>query len=216
MTKTLTTLLFALALGGSNALAQDGNADAGEKKVAQCIGCHGIPGYQMSFPQVHKVPKIAGQSAGYIVAALQAYKKGDRRHPTMRGEAGSLGEQDMADIAAFYQRQGAQASIKTVAAREPSAAVAALLAKGVCESCHGADYSKPIDPSYPKIAGQYPDYLFVALRAYQTQGNPVVGRNNPVMGAVASQFTPAELKLLADYMGQQPGVLATVPQSRWR
>ena len=49
-----------------------------------CIGCHSIPGYQASFPEVYKVPMIAGQSAKYIVAALNAYKKGERKHPTMR------------------------------------------------------------------------------------------------------------------------------------
>lgn len=218
MTKTLTTTLLALALGASSpsVLAQDGNADAGEKKVAQCIGCHGIPGYRMSFPEVHAIPKLAGQNASYIGAALTAYRKGDRRHPTMRGEAGSLSDQDIADIAAFYARQGEQVQARPGPAREPQPAVAELLAKGVCSSCHGEDYSKPIDPSYPKIAGQYADYLYVALKSYQTEGNPVVGRNNPIMGAVAKQFTHAELKLLADYMGQQPGALATVAQSRFR
>ena len=71
-----------------------------------CIGCHGIKGYQASFPEVHKVPMISGQSAKYIVAALTAYKKGERKHPTMRAIAASLTEQDMADLAAYYEQQG--------------------------------------------------------------------------------------------------------------
>src|SRR5690349_11687979 len=53
---------------------------AADKLIAMCMGCHNIPGYQASFPEVHKVPMIAGQGAKYIVAALQAYKKGDRKH----------------------------------------------------------------------------------------------------------------------------------------
>jgi cytochrome c553 len=218
MIKTLTTTLLALSLGAgfSLAQAQDGNADAGATKVAQCIGCHGIPAYQSSFPEVHKVPMIAGQNAKYIVASLLAYKKGDRKHPTMRGIAATLGEQDMADIGAFYERQGQQAVIKTVAARQPSAEAAALLTKGGCASCHGADYNKPIDPSYPKIAGQHADYLYVALKSYQTEGNPQVGRNNAIMAGIAKQFTHAELKTLANFLGSQPGALATVPQSRFR
>ena len=73
-----------------------------------CIGCHGIKGYQASFPEVHKVPMIAGQSAKYIVAALTAYKNGDRKHPTMRGIADTLSEQDMTDIAAYYESQSAR------------------------------------------------------------------------------------------------------------
>ena len=77
--------------------AQDikGNAKAGERKIAMCIGCHGITGYRASFPEVYRVPKVAGQSAKYIVSALTAYQKGDRRHPTMRGIVDNLNEQDI-------------------------------------------------------------------------------------------------------------------------
>ncbi len=79
-----------------------GNAEAAKAKVPMCVGCHNIPGYKASFPSVYSVPKINGQSAKYIENALQAYKRGDRNHPTMRGIAGSLSDQDMADLAAFY------------------------------------------------------------------------------------------------------------------
>lgn len=214
MIKT-TALAAALVLGATvPALAQ--NADAGAKKVAQCIGCHGIPGYQASFPEIHKVPMISGQNAKFIEASLKAYAKGERKHPTMRGIAGSMSEQDMADVAAYYERQGASAAVKAVSERQAPADVAALLTKGACASCHGADLNKPIDPSYPKIAGQHADYLYVALKAYQTEGNPQVGRGNAIMGGVAKQFKPAELKALAAYIGTLPGSLATVPQSKFR
>ncbi|MEI6484351.1 MAG: cytochrome c4, partial [Betaproteobacteria bacterium] len=66
-----------------------GDAKLGETKIAMCIGCHGIKGYQASFPEVYKVPKISGQTAAYIVSALTAYQKGDRKHPTMRSIAAS-------------------------------------------------------------------------------------------------------------------------------
>ena len=79
-------------------------------KAALCIGCHGISGYQASFPEMHKVPMIAGQNAPYIVAALTAYKKGERLHPTMKGIAATLTDQDMADLAAFYENQAQGAS----------------------------------------------------------------------------------------------------------
>jgi len=90
---------------GAPASAQNvigGNADAARAKVSMCVGCHGIPGYKASFPSVYSVPMIAGQSPKYIESALAAYKKGDRSHPTMRGIAASLSEQDMADLAAYY------------------------------------------------------------------------------------------------------------------
>ena len=210
-------LTLSLALAGlcSTALAQD--VKAGEKKAAMCIGCHGIAGYQASFPEVHRVPKISGQNAKYIASALVAYQKGDRKHPTMRAISASLTEQDMADLAAFYEQHG-RSSVATVSqtAQQPSADVKALLDKGACASCHGADFAKPVDPSYPKLAGQHADYLFVALKSYKVQGNPHIGRNNAIMGAQVQQFKPAELKAMAAYLGSLPGDLKTVPQSRFR
>ncbi len=209
------TLLLALFGASSGALAQD--AAAGQRKAAMCIGCHGIEGYQASFPVVHRVPKISGQNAKYIVAALTAYKSGERKHPSMRGLAGSLSEQDMADLAAFYEKHG-EGSFKRVSAAPaaPRPEVAELLTKGACASCHGADYNKPIDGAYPKLAGQAADYLYVSLKSYQVQGSAVHGRANAIMSAQVKQFKPSELKAMADYIGSLPGDLRTVPQSRFR
>lgn len=220
MTKMLTTL-FALAVASVTALshAQEvkGDVKAGEKKIAMCIGCHGIPGYQASFPEVYKVPMISGQGAKYIASALDAYRKGDRRHPTMRGIADSLSDQDIADVAAYYEQHGKTgAELAAKPRAEPGAQVAELLKKSACVSCHGDNFSKPIDPSYPRIAGQHADYLFVALKSYKAEPNAVVGRSNVIMGGVAKQFTNAELKVLAGYVSSLDGELHTVPQSRFR
>ncbi len=197
-----------------SALAQDANA--GEKKAAMCIGCHGIPGYQASFPEVHKVPMISGQNAKYIIASLAAYKKGDRKHPTMVAIAQSLSDQDMADLAAFYETHGMEGATPVGQPAEPSPAVADLLKKANCASCHGENFSKPIDPSYPKIGGQHADYLYVSLKAYHTSNNRLVGRNNAIMGGMAKLYTLNELKQLSKYLGSLDGDLKTVPQSRFR
>jgi cytochrome c553 len=186
--------------------------------VAACIGCHGIEGYQASFPEVYKVPMIAGQSAKYIAAALTAYKQGDRKHPTMRSVATALSDQDIAEIAAYYERLGndPQESLPATAEKTPSPQVAALLQKAACVSCHGANFAKPIDPSYPKIAGQHADYLYVSLKSYKADNNPTVGRTNGVMGAIARQFSNAELKALARYVSSLEGDLKTVPERKFR
>ena len=208
--------LSALGFTAAPALAQD--AAAGEKKAAMCIGCHGIPRYQSSFPEVYKVPLISGQGAKYIVASLAAYKRGERKHPTMRAISASLSEQDMADLGAFYEKHGAS-SVKPVADTPAPAApadVAALLTKGACASCHGANYNKPTDAATPKIAGQYNDYLIAALRAYGTEGNPQVGRSNAVMSTQVRAFKRAELKAMADYLATLPGDMHTVPLHRFR
>lgn len=208
-----------IATVGGHALAQDvvGNPDNARQKVAMCIGCHGIPGYQASFPEVHKVPMISGQSAKYIAAALTGYRQGDRKHPSMRGIAASLSDQDIADLAAFYEANGKGVPAPAAkAAPTPSAEVQALLTKGACLSCHGEGMNKPIDGSYPKLAGQHADYLYVSLKAYQIEGNAAVGRGNAIMATQARMFTHAELKQLASYIATLPGDLRTVPQSRWR
>ena len=221
MNKLLSSLAVALVacvtLVSAQAQEVQGDAKAGAKKNALCIGCHGIVGYQASFPEVHKVPKISGQSAKYIASALTAYKKGDRKHPTMRGIASTLTDQDIADLAAFYANSGVlEGAAPLAAAPAASGHAAELLTKGNCVSCHGASFSAPIDPSYPRIAGQHSDYLFVALKSYKNDSSAQVGRSNAIMGGVAKQFSNAELKELAAYVGSLPSDLKTVPESRFR
>ena len=226
---SLLSLALVAASLGTTARAQDakaGDAAAGATKAAMCIGCHGIVGYQASFPEVYKVPMIAGQGAKYIVSALTAYNKGERKHPSMRGIAASLTEQDMADLGAFYEKQG-----KDAAGTAPPAAVAQPVPAALkdrmaaCVACHGANYSAPIDPAYPRLAGQHADYLYAALKAYHTDGNNLVGRGNATMRSQVVQeadgkkkltFSNAELKQVAAYLASLPGELKVVPQSRFR
>ena len=222
----LFTSIFALvvsaATGASMAQEIKGNANAGQTKNAMCIGCHGIKGYQASFPEVYRVPMISGQSASYIAASLNAYKKGDRKHPTMRAVAVTLTDQDIADLSAYYSVHGVVAGTELPAkpANEPSTEVQALLNKANCASCHGANYNKPVDPSYPKIGGQHADYLFVALKSYKNDNagnaNAKVGRAHPIMGAMAKQYTNPELKAMAGYLASVQGELKVVPESRFR
>lgn len=210
----VTAATLATVAVSASAQGVAGDVKAGQSKAEMCIGCHGIPGYQNSFPEVHKVPKVSGQSDKYIVSALTAYKKGDRKHPTMRGIAGTLSEQDMADLGAFYSTQVS----KTVpeAPRAANVAAAALIEKGACASCHGANFSKPIDPSYPKLAGQHADYLYVALKAYTVEGNAVIGRNNAIMSGIAKQYSHAEMREMAKYLASVESELAVVPQPRFK
>ena len=220
MTKLLPTFFAVLvAFLNVNAQAQElkGDAKAGQAINAMCIGCHGIKGYQASFPEVYKVPMISGQNAKYIVSALTAYKKGERKHPTMRGISETLTEQNMADLGAYYSGHGVvegQSAPKEVKA--PSAQVAALLGKANCASCHGANFSTPIDPSYPKIGGQHADYLYVALKSYKNDANAIVGRGNAIMAGMAKQYSNAELKQIANYLAIVQGEVKIEPQSRWR
>ncbi|MCH9671872.1 MAG: cytochrome c [Gammaproteobacteria bacterium] len=104
--------LFGMLAGAFSALAvvsaptqAAGDADAGRQKTLRCLGCHGIEGYANQYPN-YRVPKIAGQHADYIVAALKAYRSGQRSHKTMYAQAVDLSDQDIADIAAHLARMG--------------------------------------------------------------------------------------------------------------
>jgi cytochrome c553 len=83
----------------------------------------------------------------------------------------------------------------------------ALVEKNNCNSCHGPDLKSPIAPNYPKIAGQHQDYLFYALKAYQVENNPQVGRGNAIMAGQAKQFNLSQLKDMAAYIASLPGDL---------
>lgn len=230
MKKALSMLPLVLALAGMSTVskAQDakgGDAAKGATKAAMCIGCHGLIGYQATFPEVYKVPMISGQGAKYIVSSLVAYQKGDRKHPTMRGIAASLTEQDMADLGAYYEQLGKGVGTPAPATLAKPAPDALKDRMAACVACHGANFSAPIDPAYPKLAGQHPDFLFAALKAYHTDGNPYVGRANATMRSQVVQeadgkkkltFSNAELKQVAQYLSSLPGDLKVVPQSRFR
>ncbi len=215
---SLAAFFVALVTSPVNAQELKGNVLNGEKKIAMCMGCHGILGFHTGFPEVYKVPKISGQGAKYIVAALTEYKKGERQNPSMRAVADTLSAQDIADVAAYYSAHGVVpgASLAPKPSKEPSPEVAALLAKAACVSCHGDNFAKPVDPAYPKIAGQYPDYIYFALLSYKAEGKPMIGRANPVMGAMVAQFSKAELKLIAEYVGSLDGDLKSLQQPRFR
>jgi cytochrome c553 len=80
----------------------EGDPARGRARAQMCEGCHGIADYRTAYPDVYPVPKIGGQQAAYIVKTLEDYKKGARKHPTMRGIAATLSDQDMADLASYY------------------------------------------------------------------------------------------------------------------
>ena len=82
----------------------------------------------------------------------------------------------------------------------------ALVEKANCASCHGAGLNTPILPAYPKLAGQYSDYLYYALKAYKVgNGNAQYGRNNAVMGSQVQTFTDADMQDIAAYIATLPG-----------
>ena len=178
-------------------LAEDGNAERGGKLAYTCMGCHGIENYKNAYPK-YSVPKLAGQSAAYIAAALAEYKAGARWHPTMKGMASTLSAQDHADLAAWFQGpERAQSGTKPVGTAPKAAAP--------CTACHGQNGIGTL-PENPTLAGQHADYLAQALNDYR-RGK----RRNPIMSTFASQLSPDDIRAITAYFAQQQGLATPRP-----
>jgi cytochrome c553 len=113
-TKIVVALTAALVAGAAAAqgAAPVGDPAKGREKIQMCQGCHGIDGWRTAFPEVYSVPKIAGQNAAYLAAALKEYKAGDRSHPSMRAIAAGLTDADMANLAAYYAQYALSTQVK--------------------------------------------------------------------------------------------------------
>lgn len=181
--------LLALATFAAGA---DGDPANGQKLAYACLGCHGIENYKNSYPK-YSVPKLGGQHKGYLQAALKGYQEGARWHPTMRGYASTLSEQDRADLAAFFSASAVKPANNEITGTPPEKASA-------CVACHGMNGFGTMD-EYPNLAGQYADYIAQALNDYR-----LGKRKNPIMQPFAQQLTQDEIRALAKFFSSQSGL----------
>jgi cytochrome c553 len=191
----VTGLAASLAFGvpASAQSAPAANAARGKTLAYTCLGCHAAEGYKNVQP-MYSVPRLSGQSAAYLVAALKGYKSGERSHMTMHAHATSMSDQDMWDIATYM----AGSTLKTAAVKATGTAPAAA---AVCVACHGNN-GVGITPDYPILAGQHRDYLVRSLTDYQKGG-----RKNAVMAGFMAALKPSDIQALAAYYSaQQPGL----------
>ncbi|GJL80648.1 MAG: hypothetical protein DHS20C01_02820 [marine bacterium B5-7] len=107
MKKSIAVLFCIAGLTVSIATYAAGDIDTGREKAFTCTGCHSSPGMRNAYPG-YNVPKLGGQHAAYIIAALKGYKSKERSHPTMQAHASTMSEQDMADIAEYFASLGAE------------------------------------------------------------------------------------------------------------
>lgn len=101
------TILAAFAAGLLATAGQAEQADTDEGRVVAytCLGCHGIPFHTNVYP-TYFVPRIKGQTAGYIEAALHAYRDGSRSHRTMQAQSSTLSDEDIRNVAAYFASYG--------------------------------------------------------------------------------------------------------------
>jgi len=196
MKKLLSFVLVTIFISNINlASAADVDLKRGEDLSQTCLGCHGAPGLRNASP-VYKVPMIGGQHAAYIVSALQAYKNKDRSHPTMQAQAASLSDQDMADIAAYFTSLSGKTKVVT-----KSGAAAGKNKAAQCAGCHGLTGNGD-NNTFPKLAGQYDDFLQRALLDYQSGK-----RKNPIMNGIAKPLSKQDIKELSHWFRSQQGDL---------
>jgi len=201
--------LFAIGLAQAESLVQ-GSADAGKTKSITCGACHGADGNSVN----PEWPSIAGQHAPYVVQQLQAFKSGTRANPLMTAQAMILSEQDMADLAVYFE---------SLPAAPKAVADPALVDKGealykggdrdnsvaACVACHGPGGRGNPAAKYPSIAGQYAVYTAKQLRDYAS-GARKSDAPTRVMRDIAARLSEDEIKAVASYV---QGLYGSVPQT---
>jgi cytochrome c553 len=189
----------AAAQEGSSAQAQ-GSVEAGRAKSATCAACHGVDGNSVT----PDWPMLAGQHASYIVRQLEAFKAGERTDVTMKPFADMLSEQDMLDVAAYFESQtptpkGADPALVGLGQQiyrsgVPDRGVAA------CIACHGpTGIGNPL-ATYPRISGQHAAYTTKQLNAYRSGDRRSDVDLNQMMRNVAGELFDDEIRALASYV----------------
>ena len=177
----------------------EGDVERGETLAYTCLGCHGIEGYRNAYPSF-RVPKLGGQKAEYIAAALRGYRAGERKHGTMQGQAVSLSDEEIDDLAAYF----GGFENETIAAGGDDAPPFDKTA--TCVACHGTN-GIGAQPTWPTLAGQHESYLEHALKQYRAGE-----RKNALMMPQAANLTDADIKALAAYYASLDGLETTIPE----
>ncbi|WP_226703261.1 c-type cytochrome [Microbulbifer elongatus] len=187
-----------------------GDASAGQTKAAMCVACHGADGNSPA----PTFPKLAGLGEKYLLKQMHDVKNGDRVVPEMTGMLDNMNDQDLEDIAAFFASQNIQIS--------GSEAFSVMLNNGdnvdglelgrkiyragnassgvpACMGCHSPTGQGNAPAGYPRLSGQYAEYVEKQLKAFRT-GTRANDGDARTMRTVARQLSDAEIKAVANYV----------------
>lgn len=177
-----------------------GDPTAGAPKAAACFACHGPGGNGAINPAW---PKLAGQGSGYVYAQLKLLKAGTRVSPIMMAQVGSLSDQDMRDLAAYFS---SQAPVPGVGSKEAVASAQPLYRGGdaaagipACAACHGPEGQGNPAAAMPRLGGQNANYTVEQLQAYRS-GQRKVGDKGPIMASIAAHLSDAQIEALSSYL----------------
>ena len=177
---------------------QAADIEAGKAKTALCGGCHGADGNSVNVIW----PRLAGQNASYLVKQLMDFKSGKRADATMQGMAGTLSDEDVINVAAYYETQ------KPTEAKFNEE----LLAKGetiyrggitdisasACIGCHSPDGSGNADAKFPALQQQHPEYIAAQLMKFKngTRANDA----GLMMRNIAKRMSEEEMNAVSAYV----------------
>lgn len=195
MRKLLAVAAMGAALGISSTAQAEGSVEAGQAKSAVCAACHGADGNSFN----PEWPSLAGQHKGFIVAQLEAFRSGARQNPLMSPMAMDLSDEDILDLAAFYQAQAPAALEADPELVERGARIykGGDLERGVtaCIACHGPTGRGNPLALYPVVAGQHAAYTQLSLRAYASGE-----RANTIMREIAARMTDEDKAAVSAYI----------------
>ncbi len=178
----------------------DGSADAGKAKALTCTACHGPEGNSISAMW----PNIAGQNAPYLLAQLTAFKDGSRVDPLMSSQAMLLSEQDMADLAVYFESlPGAAQSAKDASTVDRGEALYrggdAEAGVAACLACHGPTGRGNPAAKYPALQGQHADYTAKQLNDYAAGTRETDGKTR-IMRDIAERLSKEDIAALSSYV----------------
>ncbi len=204
----IVVFLFGFAITSPLVSAKTANDQArniaqGKMLTYTCIGCHGMRGFEVTYP-FYNIPKVAGQNRAYLFEALMDYRKGERDFPTMKAQARGMTVPELRDVAAYFASLRGQIKTRVPLFSRTKAGIGAKLIT-TCAACHG-EHGLSVSPQFPDLAGQYPSYLVRALEEYKTGE-----RKNAIMNAMAANLTHREMVDIANYFASQPGPLGQIP-----
>lgn len=178
----------------------EGSIEAGKAKSVTCAACHGQDGNSVN----PLWPNIAGQNAPYIVQQLAAFKSGQRMDPLMSSQAMLLSDEDMRDLAVYYE--SLQAPAQAIADRSKLAAGEALYRGGdagtgaaACLACHGPTGRGNPAAAYPMLKGQHASYTAKQLRDYKSGARESDGKTR-VMRSIAARLSEDDIVAIASYV----------------
>lgn len=191
-----TTLIMAAFASFSHA---QGNATAGESKVAVCSACHGNAGQS----SIGANPKLAGQNARYLVKQMEDIKSGERNVALMTGLLNNSSDQDIADIAAYYAAQdvtleGADPALVELGESIYKAGIAKLDI-AACSACHSPTGQGNSQAGFPSLSGQHAEYTMTQLKAFRSGERANDGNAMP-MRILSERLTDKEIEALASYI----------------